>query len=280
MSASREPDISDIHTTTVETFSVSNSDSSAVVHPIDGVRLSNVDVSVPQSLTGNVTVHNDPVQSPISNVGASISVGGDGSSSVGAMTDRASSAFLSIASNSLNLTEILNAQQQALEQFQCQLQLAQQTEAINQRLDAIERTLSSLIQQKAQEEVAAKSSNHHHSIHHHHHHHQPQPSPPSPPPPQQQEVDDLQVQAQVQLSSLSASPLQTSQQLQISTTADSVESAGEKKTKLPRELCVSCSVIISFHLFYINPSVVLFFFLPRATRAFLNVLAVDLILCL
>lgn len=236
MSASRDPDISDIHTTTVaETFSVSSSDSSAIVHPIEvsGVTLSNVDVSVPQPLTVNVTVPNDPVQSPISNVGASISVGGDGSS-VGAVTDRASSAFLSIASNSLNLAEILNAQQQALEQFQCQMQLAQQTEAINQRLDAIERTLSSLIQQKAQEE-AAKSNNHHH----HHHHHQPQPSPPSPPPPaQQQEVDDLQVQAQVQLTAaLSSTPLQTSQHLQIST-SESIESS-EKKTKLPRELCVS-----------------------------------------
>ncbi len=85
------------------------------------------------------------------------------------------------------------------------------------------------------------------------------------------------MQAKVQLSSLSASPLQTAQQLQISTTADAVESAGEKKTKLPRELCVSCSVIIPFHLFYINPSVVFFFF-PRATRAFLKVLAVYLIL--
>jgi hypothetical protein len=52
----------------------------------------------------------------------------------------------------------LNAQQQALEQFQCQLQLAQQTEAINQRLDAIERTLNSLIQQKAQEEAAKNAA--------------------------------------------------------------------------------------------------------------------------
>lgn len=232
MSASREPDISDIHTNTVaETFSVSTSDSSSIIHPIEvipGVTLTNVDaVSVPQPLTVNVTVPNDPAQSPISNVGASISVGGDGSS-VGAMTDRASSAFLSIASNSLNLTEILNAQQQALEQFQCQLQLAQQTEAINQRLDAIERTLGSLIQQRAQEEAAKNN-----------HHHQSQPSPPSPPPPtQQQEVEDLQVQAQVQLSAaLSSTPLQTSQQLQIST-SDSFD-LGEKKRKLPRELCVS-----------------------------------------
>jgi len=240
MSASREPDISDIHTTTVaETFSVSSTDSSVIVHPIEvsGVTLSSVDVSVPQPLT-NVTVPNDPVQSPISNVGASISVGGDGPS-VGAMADRASSAFLSAASNSLNLTEILNAQQQALEQFQCQLQLAQQTEAINQRLEAVERTLSSLIQQKAQEE-AAKSSNHHH---HHHHsiHHQSQPSPPSPPPPpQQQEVDELDVQTQVQLTAaLNSTPLQSqSQQLQLPT-PEGIETASEKRTKLPRELCVS-----------------------------------------
>ena len=71
--------------------------------------------------------------------------------------ERSSTALLNLASNSLSLTEILNAQQQALEQFQCQLQLAQQTEAINQRLDAIERTLNSLIQQKAQEEAEKKA---------------------------------------------------------------------------------------------------------------------------
>ena len=52
----------------------------------------------------------------------------------------------------------INAQQQALEQFQCQLQLAQQTEAINQRLDAIERTLNTLIQQRAQDEAAKNAA--------------------------------------------------------------------------------------------------------------------------
>ena len=240
MSASREPDISDIHTTTVaETFSVRTSDSPASVHPIEvvsGVNLGSLDtVTVPQPLAVNVTVPNDSAQSPISSVGASISVG-DGSS-VGAMTDRASSAFLSIASNSLNLTEILNAQQQALEQFQCQLQLAQQTEAINQRLDAIERTLGSLIQQKAQEEAERNS-----------HHQQPQPSPPPPPCPssQQQEIEDLQVQAQVQLSAaLSSTPLQASQQLQIST-SDSLDLGENKKKKLPRELCVSVCACTCF----------------------------------
>ena len=102
--------------------------------------------------------------SSIPSVGASISVP-DSGSATSLAADRSSSALLSLAS-SCSLTEILNAQQQALEQFQCQLQLAQQTEAINQRLDAIERTLNSLIQQRAQEEAvknaaavaAAKSS--------------------------------------------------------------------------------------------------------------------------
>ena len=239
MSASREPNISDIHSTTVaESFSVRASDSSPIVHPIAGVTLTGIDGPVvPQPLPGNVTVPNDTPQSPISNVGASISVG-DGSS-VGAMTDRASSAFLSIASNSLNLTEILNAQQQALEQFQCQLQLAQQTEAINHRLDAIERTLGSLIQQKAQEDALKN--------HHHHHHQQPEPAaaaappPPSPPSSHQQEIEelDLQVQAQVQLSAaLNSTPIQTSQHLQIST-SDCLDMVENKKRKLPRELCVS-----------------------------------------
>lgn len=139
------------------------------------------------------------------------------------MSDRASNALLSIASNSLNLTEILNAQQQALEQFQCQLQLAQQTEAINQRLDAIERTLNSLIQQKAQEDAV--------KIHHHSQ---------APPPSSQgdcQEADDLQAQAQVQLNA-SLTPMRPSQQLQMSL-PDPMGLQENKKKKLPRELCVS-----------------------------------------
>ena len=218
MSASQEPDISDIHTTTVaETLSVRTTDSSSIVNPIEVVgTLTGVDpVSPVGPLTVNVTVPNDG-QPPIPNVGASISVGSD-ASSVGGMTDRASNALLSIASNSLNLTEILNAQQQALEQFQCQLQLAQQTEAINQRLDAIERTLNSLIQQKAQEDAV---KNHHQG-------------------PMNQEAEDLQVQAQVQLNAaLSSTPIRPSQQLQINTSNESMVLSESKKKKLPRELCV------------------------------------------
>ncbi len=232
MSASQEPDISDIHSTTVvaETLSVSTSDS-AIVHPsievVGAATLSSVEPVSPisQPLTVNVTIPSD-TQPPIPNVGASISVGGD-SPSVG-MSDRASNALLSIASNSLNLTEILNAQQQALEQFQCQLQLAQQTEAINQRLDAIERTLNSLIQQKAQEDAV--------KINHHHHHHSQ-----SVPPPSQgdcQEADDLQAQAQVQLNA-SLTPIRPSQQLQIGLSDPMGLSLENKKKKLPRELCVS-----------------------------------------
>ena len=224
MSASHEPDISDIHATTVaETLSVRTTDSTSIVHPIEvvgGVSLTSVEPISPvsQPLTVNVTVPND-TQPTIPSLGANISVGGDGSSvGVGGMTDRASSALLSIASNSLNLTEILNAQQQALEQFQCQLQLAQQTEAINQRLDAIERTLNSLIQQKAQEDAL---KNHHQQ------------------PPSQEVVDDLQVQAQVQLNAaLSSTPIRPSQQLQISMTENIGLSNETKKKKLPRELCV------------------------------------------
>ena len=88
----------------------------------------------------------------IPSVGASISV--PETAQAASIGERSSTALLNLASSTLNLTDILNAQQQALEQFQCQLQLAQQTEAINQRLDAIERTLNSLIQQKAAEEAA------------------------------------------------------------------------------------------------------------------------------
>ena len=142
-SGAQAHDISDIHQTSVaETLSVSTD--------IHGAIQSQVQLTshVTQPLT--VTVPTE--QPPIPSVGVSISVADSGNSAA-AVSDRASSTLLNIASNSLNLTEILSAQQQALEQFQCQLQLAQQTEAINQRLDAIERTLSSLIQHKAQEEV-------------------------------------------------------------------------------------------------------------------------------
>lgn len=226
MSASQEPDISDIHATTVaETLSVTTSDST-IVNPIEianGVSLSSVDPDN-QPLTVNVTIPSggSDSQSPIHNVGASISVGGTDGPSVG-MTDRASNALLSIASNSLNLTEILNAQQQALEQFQCQLQLAQQTEAINQRLDAIERTLNSLIQQRVQDDAV--------KTHHHHTHHQQVSN---------QEAEDLQVQAQVQLNAaLSSTPLRPSQQLQIGMSDSMGGLSDSKKKKLPRELCVS-----------------------------------------
>ncbi len=225
MSASQEPDISDIHATTVvETLSV-QAPSLVAVHPIEvgGVSLTS-DETVGQPLTVNVTIPND-AHPQIPSVGASISVAND-SPSVTGMTDRASNALLSIASNSLNLTEILNAQQQALEQFQCQLQLAQQTEAINQRLDAIERTLNSLIQQRAQEEAT--------KTHHHHH------------PVADQEADDLQVQAQVQLNAaLSSTPIRPSQQLQMSIT-ENMGLGEPKKKKLPRDLCVSPSKYTPF----------------------------------
>lgn len=83
MSASQEPDISDIHGTTVvaETLSVSTSDS-AIVHPaievVGAASLSSVEPvsSIAQPLMVNVTIPSDP-QPPIPNVGASISVGGD-----------------------------------------------------------------------------------------------------------------------------------------------------------------------------------------------------------
>jgi len=143
MSVAQSPDISDIHPATVtvaETLSVTTDS------PTDPTI---VTVSQPQTL---VTVPAADTQTVVPSVGASISV--PDSVPAGSISERSSSALLNLASNSLSLTEILSAQQQALEQFQCQLQLAQQTEAINQRLDAIERTLNSLIQQKVQEDAA------------------------------------------------------------------------------------------------------------------------------
>ena len=141
MSASQSPELSDIHhhtaggggpTTVAETLQVSTE---------------------PATISIGTTPLSAAVVSEPHAVGASISVPPETSGGV----ERSSTALLNLASNSLSLTEILNAQQQALEQFQCQLQLAQQTEAINQRLDAIERTLNSLIQQKAQEDAEKKA---------------------------------------------------------------------------------------------------------------------------
>lgn len=248
MSASQEPDISDIHAATnvdvAETLSVSTTES--VVshgHSIGGVSLPNVvpvspvvpggpsalsvtSVSVPSVSTDAAAQHTIPA------VGASISVpGGDSASAAATISDRASTALLNIASSSLNLTEILNAQQQALEQFQCQLQLAQQTEAINQRLDAIERTLNSLIQQKAQED-AAKSQQQQAQL-------------------QQQQQQHTQSQSVVGVASaqrsqgqLETTPIRPSQQLQFETPGSEFGSADGKKKKLPRELCVSCLICI------------------------------------
>lgn len=130
MSASQSPELSDIHpgpTTVAETLQVSTEPSISI------------------GATGTVSDSHGAIP-------ASISVPEPSAAGIGGV-ERSSTALLNLASNSLSLTEILNAQQQALEQFQCQLQLAQQTEAINQRLDAIERTLNSLIQQKAQEDA-------------------------------------------------------------------------------------------------------------------------------
>lgn len=223
MSATQDHSISDIHqhpTSVAETLSVTTTESvvpSSIVQHVGGVTLSNEvpvsPISLQQPLTVNVAVPNDQTQQPLHSVGASISVGDSQNSVTGSIADRASTALLNIASNSLNLTEILNAQQQALEQFQCQLQLAQQTEAINQRLDTIERTLNSLIQQKAQED-AVKNQTHIH---------------------QQSHI--------VQLDALSpVTPVRQSQQLQLGTPGGlsdhSLSSEGKKK-KLPRELCVS-----------------------------------------
>lgn len=239
MSASQEPDISDIHTATnvdvAETLSVTTTES--VGHSIGGVSLPNV-VPVSPVVPGgpsalSVTSVSVPSVSTdahtIPAVGASISVPGGDSASAATISDRASTALLNIASSSLNLTEILNAQQQALEQFQCQLQLAQQTEAINQRLDAIERTLNSLIQQKAQEDAAKTQQ-------------------------QQQQQAQLQQQQQQHTQSpsvvgvasaqrsqgqLDSTPIRPSQQLQFETPGSDFGSADGKKKKLPRELCVS-----------------------------------------
>ena len=132
MSATDGHDISDIHTST--TVGESLSDPGA--HGIDGSEAGH-----------SVGVEHHP---NIPAVGASVSIS-DPSATV-SINERSSTALLNLAS-SCSLTEILNVQQQALEQFQCQLQLAQQNEAINQRLDAIERTLNNLIHQKAQEEA-------------------------------------------------------------------------------------------------------------------------------
>ena len=235
MSASQEPDISDIHSSNVaETLSVSTTDS--VPHSIGGVSLTNVvpvsPVTVPQAPALSVAVSvpgsTDTAQhaASIPAVGANISLSGDSASAN--LGDRTSTALLNIASSSLNLTEILNAQQQALEQFQCQLQLAQQTEAINQRLDAIERTLNSLIQQKAQEEAVKTQI-------------QPQQQIPT------QNGGGGGVQAastpQRTQGQQETTPLRPSQQLQFETPgSDFGGGEDSKKKKLPRELCVSCGV--------------------------------------
>lgn len=232
MSATQDHNISDIHqhpTSVAETLSVTTSESvvpsSIVQHVTLNTEVPVSPISLQQPLTVNVTVPSDQVQQPLHSVGAGI---GDSQNSVaGSIADRASTALLNIASNSLNLTEILNAQQQALEQFQCQLQLAQQTETINQRLDAIERTLNSLIQQKAQED-ALKTQSH---IHHHQSH-------------------------IVQLDALSpVTPVHQSPQLQLGTPdklgllSDHSLSGESRKKKLPRELCVSTtSSFPSFHV--------------------------------
>ncbi|XP_065919235.1 uncharacterized protein [Dysidea avara] len=63
-----------------------------------------------------------------------------------------SAALLSLAS-SCSLSEILNAQQQALEQIHTQVHINNQFETINQRLDAIEKTLSNLIHHRQQNDA-------------------------------------------------------------------------------------------------------------------------------
>ena len=149
--------------------------------------------------------------SSIPSVGASISVPDSGTASA-LGHDRSSSALLSLAS-SCSLTEILNAQQQALEQFQCQLQLAQQTEAISQRLDAIERTLNSLIQQRAQEEAAKNAA--------------------------------VVAAAAAAVNPITPAQLRPSQQLQLPSNSPP---GIEGKKKLPRELCVCyiSSIVVEF----------------------------------
>ena len=182
------------------------------------------DATDPVSVTDHVSV-TDPVSvtqpvpaSSIPSVGASISVPDNGSAASALANDRSSSALLSLAS-SCSLTEILNAQQQALEQFQCQLQLAQQTEAINQRLDAIERTLNSLIQQRAQEEAAKNAA--------------------------------VVAAAAAAVTPLTPSQLRPSQQLQLP--SSSPPGSNDIKKKLPRELCVSSTlrlaIIITLYIF-------------------------------
>jgi len=63
-----------------------------------------------------------------------------------------SAALLSLAS-SCSLSEILNAQQQALEQIHTQVHINNQFETINQRLDAIEKTLGNLIHHRQQNDA-------------------------------------------------------------------------------------------------------------------------------
>ncbi len=225
MSATQDPSISDIHhpTSVAETLSVTTSETvvpSTIVQHVGGISLSSevtvspITLQPPPPLTVNVTVPSD--QTHVHHSLSSVASLDSHSSVSGSLADRTSTALLNIASNSLNLTEILNAQQQALEQFQCQLQLAQQTEAINQRLDTIERTLSSLIQQKAQED-AVKNQVQMHTPQTH----------------------------MVQLEALTpVTPVRTAQQLRLST-PDKMESMSDhsmlsdgRKKKLPRELCV------------------------------------------
>lgn len=155
--------------------------------------------------TDPVSVAQPLPASSIPSVGASISVPDSGTSALA--HDRSSSALLSLAS-SCSLTEILNAQQQALEQFQCQLQLAQQTEAINQRLDAIERTLNSLIQQRAQDEAAKNAA--------------------------------VVAAAAAAVTPITPAQLRPSQQLQLPSNSPP---GLDGKKKLPRELCVCCLAI-------------------------------------
>lgn len=180
MSASHSPDISDIHppTTVAETLSVTTDPSP---------------ISVGQSLGVAVS----ETQSTLPNVGTNITVPDTGQGP--SISERSSAALLNLASSTLNLTDILNAQQQALEQFQCQLQFAQQIENVNQRLDAIERTLNNLITQKVQE--------------------------------------DASVQKQPDAPIVAVTPLRPSQQIPPNTPESGLSSGDTKRKKLPRELC-------------------------------------------
>lgn len=156
MSASQSPELSDINHHAAATAAAGGGGGGGGPTTV----AETLQVSTEPAAGATISIGTTPlsVSSEAHTVGASISVPSESSpaSGTGGM-ERSSTALLNLASNSLSLTEILNAQQQALEQFQCQLQLAQQTEAINQRLDAIERTLSSLIQQKAQEDAEKKA---------------------------------------------------------------------------------------------------------------------------